>query len=166
MQAVDEAVRLIRNNFNSSEYSLDGHYSDEEVESAEKILNIKFPKSYREFLKKYGSVEVRSLEIMGLSRDNYQNSGYGDVVWVTLNDRGNFSQPNHIIKLEHLGDGSYYALDLSQMNNDNECPVVVWPIGGYEMTPVLEVVAPDFGTWFLDMVKERIKWKEEESLIS
>jgi|688.fasta_scaffold30056_12 hypothetical protein len=166
MQAVDEAVRLIRNNFNSSEYSLDGHYSDEEVESAEKILNIKFPKSYREFLKKYGNVDVGSLSVMGLSRYNYQNSGYGGLVSCTLSDRQNFSQPNHIISLYDIGEGTTYALDLSQMNENNECPVVYWPIGGYEMTPILEVVAPDFGTWFLDMVKERIKWKQEESLIS
>ena len=48
------------------------------------------------------------------------------------------------------------------MNAENECPVVIWPIGGYEMTPVLEIAAPDFGTWFLDEIKEQVKWKEED----
>ena len=162
-QKFDEAIELIINNFDSSEYSLDGQYSDEEVENAEKILGITFPRSYREFLKKHGHVDVKSLDVMGLSRYNYQNSGYGGLVWSTLNGRNNLSQPNNIITLEHIGDGSYYALDLSQMNDDNECPVVIWPVGGYEMTPVLEIVAPDFGTWFLEEVKEQIQWKQEDS---
>ena len=161
-QRVDEAIELIINNFDPSEYSIDGQYSDEEVENAEKILSITFPRSYREFLKKHGNVDVKSLDVMGLSRYNYQNSGYGGLVWCTLKNREDFSQPKHIITIEHMGDGSYYALDLSQMNDDNECPVVVWPIGGYETTPVLEVVAPDFGSWFLDEVKERIQWKQED----
>lgn len=75
----------------------------------------------------------------------------------SLNDRVKFRRPYHLITLSEIGEGSEYALDLSQMNAANECPVVIWPIGGYEMTPVLEVVAPDFGTWFLEMVKEQIK---------
>lgn len=160
---IEEAVKLIINNFDVSEYAIDGIYTDEEIKYAEQILHLVFPKSYKEFLKKYGSVEVKSLDVMGLSRYNHQNSGYGGVVWNTLNDRNKFSIPNDIIKLEHIGDGSYYALDLSQMNDENECPVVIWPIGGYETAPVLEIVAPDFGTWFLNEVKEQIRWKQEDS---
>jgi hypothetical protein len=36
-------------------------------------------------------------------------------------------------------------------------------VGGYDETPELEVVAPDFGTWFYDQVMEQIKRHQETS---
>lgn len=132
------------------------------IHEAEVFLSILFPQSFKKFLKDFGYVSFGGLEIYGIIDNDFVNSSIPDVVWLNNLNRKKFSQPHHIISISDMGDGSDYALDLSQMNSDNECPVVVWPIGGYEMTQVLEVVAPDFGTWFLDMVKERIKWKEED----
>lgn len=116
------------------------------------------------FLEKLGDFGIGSFCVFGLLNNEINDVANSGFVWGVLNDRERFKQPNHLINLEDdLGDGSAYALDLSQMNNDKECPVVIWPIGGYETTPILEVVAPDFGTWFLEKVKERINWKQEDS---
>ena len=50
------------------------------------------------------------------------------------------------------------------MNEEGECPIVSWPLGGYEETPVLEVVAEDFGKFFLDMVEQQIEYEKESSV--
>jgi hypothetical protein len=126
------------------------------VKPAEKYLGVFFPKSYKEFIKDYGYVSFGGLEIYGIIDADFVNSSVPDVVWLNYSNRVDFGQPANIIVISDLGDGSYYALDLSQMNDKEECPVVIWPIGGYEATSKLEVVAPDFGTWFLEKVKEQI----------
>jgi len=132
------------------------------ISEAEVFLSVLFPKSYKVFLKDFGYATFLGLRIYGIIDNNFINSSIPDAIWLNTSNRKDFNQPTHIITISDIGDGSYYALDLSQMNDDNECPVVIWPIGGYEMTPVLEIVAPDFGTWFLDEIKEQVKWKEED----
>ena len=133
------------------------------IKCAEKKLNVMFPLSFRKFLKDKGAGDFGSLEVYGLVRDeNFEKFPYTGSVpnlyWLTVDSRKNFNLPHHIILISDIGDGSYYALDLSQMNNEQECPVIVWPVGGYDETPELEIVAPDFGTWFLQQVEEQIKY--------
>ncbi|MGL5784474.1 MAG: SMI1/KNR4 family protein, partial [Alphaproteobacteria bacterium] len=85
------------------------------------------------------------------------------VVWLNLENRVNFNQPAHLIEVDSVGEGTTYCLDTSQMNESGECPVVAWPLGGYEETPVLEIVSEDFGKFFLDRVEEQIALKTEQT---
>ena len=155
---LNKALYLIKNNFSGDEVTGGKPTDNYLIKEAENILGIALPNSYRKFIEEFGFGGPGSLLIPGIrctSVNELQSTGF---VWGALNDRLNFSQPNHIVTLDDdRGDGSAYALDLSQMNAENECPVVIWPLGGYEDTPVLEIVAPDFGTWFLKQVQEEIK---------
>lgn len=154
---------LIKNNFSYDEVYGGKPADNSLIKEAENIVGITLPNSYRKFIEEFGFGGVGSLLVPGIRCSSVNELKSTGFVWGILNDRLNFSYPNHIITLDEVGDGSYYALDLSQMNDENECPVVIWPIGGYETTPVLEIVAPDFGTWFLNEVKEQIRWKQEDS---
>lgn len=137
--------------------------SDDLISLAKAALSIKFPLSYEKFLKDCGYVSFKGFEIYGVIDSDFINSSVPDMVWLNISNRQDFNQPDHIMIIADIGDGSYYALDLSQMNEEQECPIVVWPIDGYEETPVLEVVAPDFGTWFLEKVQEQVNRKQEYS---
>ena len=132
------------------------------VSKAETYLDIKFSETYKQFLLSYGFLYFGYRRIYGIIDDNFINSEVPDMVWLTEKSRKDFDLPHHIIPISDIGDGSDYALDLSQMNSEQECPVVVWPAGGYEETPELEIVAPDFGTWFLSEVREQISEKEKD----
>lgn len=160
VQSVIEAIDLLREK--KMDFECSGAKSVKLISEAETILNCKLPESYHYFLEKLGNFYTKGFFIYGLLNDeigNVTNSGF---VWGVLNDRRNFQFPDHIITLDDdRGDGSAYALDLSQMNKNNECPVVIWPLNGYEDTPVLEIISPDFGTWFLEQVQEQIKLKKE-----
>ncbi|CAO5682714.1 MAG: hypothetical protein HEEMFOPI_01762 [Holosporales bacterium] len=135
----------------------------ESIEQGENFLSIHFPNSYKIFLKKYGYLTMFGREIYGIIDNNFLNSGIPDVIWLNHNFRKKFDLPHHIISISDIGDGSYYALDLSQMNEEQECPVVIWPVGGYEETPELEIVAPDFGTWFYDQVMQQIEIQKKKN---
>lgn len=161
MQAV---LKIILENENFADFY--GPQDLANIDNAEATLKIALPKTYKEFLVKFGCGNFGSKEIYGIIKFNdylgpLPFSTIPEVVWTNLKLQRNFNQPQHIIVISDAGEGSYYALDLSQMNDQGECPVVIWPIGGYEMTPTLEVVAPDFGTWFLEEVKRRIERLKE-----
>lgn len=142
--------------------SINKNMKDSFIQDGEKFLNVVFPKSYLAFLKDYGFCSLGGREIYGIIDNQFEDSSIPDAIWLNYRNRTDFDQPEHIIVISDVGEGSYYALDLSQMNDQQECPVVIWPSGGYEETPELEIVAPDFGTWFLNEVKLRIALHKEQ----
>lgn len=162
---LNKALDLITKNFSADEMLKSGSKSDDSISKLENILQVKFPLSYKRFLKDIGFGGPNSLIVSGLRSEDSQEMIKTGIAYTILKHRKEFDLPNHIILLSDIGDGSYYALDLSQMNDNNECPVVIWPLNGYEDTPVLEIAAPDFGIWFLEQVEEQIKLKNENNII-
>lgn len=169
---MDNIIKTIEANFLKDEYFFNGPCLKETVVNAEKTLEVYFPKTYREFLEKFGSGGVLGGYIYGIGRNDLmfnmpipEVTAY-HVVWSNLYERRNGLHPKHLISIYSVGEGTTYCLDTSQMNAEGECPVVAWPLGGYETTPVLEVVAPDFGTFFLNLVEREIEWKKEREQAS
>ncbi len=160
MKDLQKAVVLIKDNFTKEECVFSTPKSAQLIKLAEKKLAINFPLTYCDFIKKYGFGGPGGLIISGLRTDHPDEIKTTGVVWKNLNKREQLKQPNHLIEIESVGDGTTYCLDTSQMNEEGECPVVAWPLGGYEETPVLEVVAEDFGKFFLDMVQRQIEYKK------
>jgi hypothetical protein len=50
----------------SEEKDFFGEVSEEHISNAEKSLNLKFPRSYREFVQKYGSGGICGVEVLGI----------------------------------------------------------------------------------------------------
>lgn len=133
------------------------------ISAAEEYLGIQIPLSYKNFLSKFGFLSLGGAEFYGIIDNDFAHSSTPDAIWITKNNNEEFNQPISLLTIYDIGDGSTYCLDTSQMNQDGECPVVVWPLGGYKETPVLEIVAEDFGKFFLDIVKQQIEYKKENS---
>lgn len=168
MKDLEKAFELENEYFSPEEVSFSGPCSEAAVKNAEIALAIKFPKTYRHFLLVKGSGGVGSDLIFGMGSRDKEFSGpipevtAYHVVWSNLDERNRKWHPDFLISIYDLGEGTTYCLDLSQMNKDGECPVVVWPIFGYEATPVLEILAEDFGKFYLDCVEKQLEWKREE----
>ena len=113
------------------------------VSSAEGALGLTFPPSYREFLLRLGCGAVRGLEILGVIHEDFDNSGYPDVVWATRAGREH-GLPSSLVLVNPLGDGTYFALDTSATDERGESPVVAWYVTGQ-----IEPVATDFGAFLL-----------------
>ena len=129
-----------------------GEISDALIEKAELFLGVKFPKSYRAFLKKKGCGNFLSKEFYGISSDEFESGSVPNGIWLTNNERKSSDLDHSLILVGQSMEG-YYALATSQMK-DGECPVVD-SIPGINPKE-LEVIAPDFGTFFLNQIREVI----------
>ncbi len=105
-------------------------------------------------------------EIYGIIDDNFIDSSCPDAVWLAMTDRNQFGFPHHLLPIYDLGEGTKYCLDTSQMNAEGECPVVVWPIFGYESTPILEIEAENFGQFLLDTIQRKLDSQEDDESAS
>jgi hypothetical protein len=92
--------------------------SDVEIDAAERDLGVKFPLSYRAFLRFFGGQSPPVLGIFGLPRTTW----VGDVVMVNYALGG--ERPAGSLKIKESG-GCEYFLETSRMDSRGECPVVV-----------------------------------------
>ncbi|CAN5232970.1 hypothetical protein BH18ACT4_BH18ACT4_04360 [soil metagenome] len=93
-------------------------------------------------------------EFYGAIDDNFVDSSIPDGIWLTLDERERFGFPEHLVIVGETGMGEYYVLDTSQAGANGECPVVVWVAGQSQEGGPLEVVAPDFGSFFWDALQQ------------
>lgn len=161
-QKIDAALEKIKEKNMIFESS--GKKSKETLIKTQEILECKFPMSYLYFLENLGNFSFGSFQVFGLLNDEVLKLRESGIVYGTIDDRNKFNLPYYIIILDDdLGNGDSYALDLSKMNNQKECPVIIWPSTGFQYSPHLEIVATDFGSWFFEQVERQIEWKLEES---
>jgi hypothetical protein len=160
IEDLNKAFSSLQNNAELIKSS--GKKIDEEViKKAQDYLEVKFPTTYKKFISKVGFLSLGGCEIYGIIDEDFINSGVPDAIWFSYENRKNYGTPDYLVQIYSVGEGTTYCLDTSQMNEEGECPVVAWPLGGYEETPVLEVIAEDFGKFFLDMVQQQIEYKKE-----
>ena len=131
--------------------------SEELIQKAEKILGLYFPPSYKEFLKCYGGGGFGSFEVDGiLDSENLMAAGSPNMVWCTLNMR-QYGFSSNFIRIADVGDGSYYCIDASTTDPNEERPVVWW--NGWNAT---EIEAPTFADFLLKQIEMRLEWEKEE----
>lgn len=76
-----------------------GGCSEEEVQAAEKKLDLAFPEEYKNYLLKYGTVQFNGVELCGLNV-----TGYLNVVNATEQEKSvNYLFPNKMFVVEDLG---------------------------------------------------------------
>lgn len=131
--------------FSSFEEELDftGQVSAEWINKGEELLGIKFPKSYRFFLENWGEVNFDGKEYYGVFREDFENSGIPDVVWVNLNERKS-DFPNNLIVFKQNNGVEYYCFDVSKTDEDGECPIVIWDNINKEIEQTLDMTFAEF----------------------
>lgn len=122
--------------------------SEDVIEDAEDILEFKLPKSYKWFLKKYGTGAILGEQILGVREEGYKDlgkDGYiektGDIVENHLQNKGGKVFKDNEIEV-YIGDEDSYYFDL---NEDKEDLSVYSKFGG-------EKYADDF----IDFIDKRL----------
>lgn len=124
------------------------------IDAAEAALGGVFPPSYREFLKTLGAGNFGSSEFYGLIDDNFEDSEVPNGIWLTLRERVDSTLPSALAVVGTTGDGAYYCLEMS---GGRETPVIVYHPGiPAQKQTKPEVVAPDFGTFFLQQIQAQL----------
>ena len=122
--------------------------SEDVIEDAEDILEFKLPKSYKWFLKKYGTGAILGEQILGVREEGYKDLGKvgniektGDIVENHLQNKGGKVFKDNEIEV-YIGDEDSYYFDL---NEDKEDLSVYSKFGG-------EKYADDF----IDFIDKRL----------
>lgn len=92
---------------------------DVELWAVEREVGVVLPRSYREFLHRFGSARLAGQEVFGLPRHGL----WGDVVF--MNQLLAPALPPGYVMVSRDGEGRVYCLDTSRMGPDGECPVVL-----------------------------------------
>lgn len=158
MKDLLEAFKLIEENKENSDFeALD---SDDIIIEAEKILNLKFPPTYRLFLEKYGCGYISGTIIYGIINNKLESEGAPNGIWSILTKRKKWGLPNTHIIISNTGDGFWYVLDSSQPNIAGEYPVFIYGFG--EDGKSQEKVNEDFGEFLLEQIKLSLEENEDD----
>lgn len=135
------------------------------IQQAESILSVTFPKSYRDFLKRFGQLGIGGEAIYGLDdKEEYDIYRDENIVCNTLDERKfDYEDPFPLsfVTIYNLGNGEKFCLDTAKMNKEEECPMMAWYFGRIES--LKDDVGEDFGDFLLNfIVLPALKTAEEE----
>lgn len=127
--------------------------TEELVKKAEKRLNLSFPKSYRDFLLKFGTMNFGSEEFYGIVQEDFDNSSVPDAIWYTLRERLDSGLPDNLFIIYDTGSEEVFCLDFNRTTAEGEPAVVVF-------VPIVEVqyqtnelISEDFGAFLLQRIR-------------
>ncbi|MBO0451876.1 SMI1/KNR4 family protein [Enterococcus sp. MJM16] len=154
MEKYDKAKRIIQEN----DYLVDdfGGAQKNSIEKAQKILGVEFPEDYKLFLADFGALTFGSIEIYGVCKEDFADSGIPDTVWATLNERELIQMPKQLIILYNSGMGELYCMNFNELNKENEPQITSYYPGFSEEAQRNEILYDNFGSFLLDMVMEEI----------
>ena len=101
---------------------------------------------------------VGGIEFYGVVKEELEDSGYPDIVWLTFKGRKEWALPKFLLPVYDLGDGELFCLDL-RVQEGIEAQVVGFTPGYSSAEQNLDVVAEDFGKLFLDRIQLALKIK-------
>ena len=125
------------------------------VSEAERLLGFAFSPSYRRFLSALGAGSIGGEEFYGITKPELTSGGPPNGIAFTLDMRGQgLAEP--FVVVYDFGDGSYGVLDMRRCDADGEAAVRQWFAGVEVPSDQWPVIAPDFGSFFLEMVSEAV----------
>jgi hypothetical protein len=154
MQDYEKAVEIIQRHSERAVFV--GARSDSLIEAAERKLGIKFRPIYRRFLLEYGAGGLGAFEVYGVINDDFEKSSVPDAIWYTLVEREKAGLPNHLVVIYDVGEGELLCLDCGTRESE-ESPVIAYQPGYPPEEQNWEIIAKDFGEFFLELVQSQVR---------
>lgn len=140
-----------------------GGVGDKRIDVAEELLGIRFPSSYREFLRRFGRVNYLSEEFFGLEQ-HLLDLNQTSCVQYTLWERNSIDFPNSYIVIYNTGwEGEVFCLDTNKISKDNECPIVNWIGGMKQSEQPLEVIADTYIDFIVNYIERAVERYEQRA---
>lgn len=151
MRELEKAFSIIDENIEEGFFA--GEKTGELIVKSERALGLKFPPTYRRFVKKKGAGGIAGQEFYGVTTDNFISATVPNGIWFTLSTREEYSLPDDLIVIGSNDDGTYVALNAHKDHAEREADVIEWnPETGEE-----NIVADDFGSFLLEKVTEALE---------
>lgn len=159
MAEYEEALALVRAHRHDAHFS--GQRDEALIAAAEAALGVTFPPIYRRFVRELGAGSIGAEEVYGVTSENFTQGAIPNGIWITLQIRSDSELPASMIVIYDAGESEYFVLDTSHTEPNGECPVVMW-YPNWEPGHGQEIIAPDFGTFFLSVVQDAIAGLDED----
>lgn len=154
-----EKYNQAKNVIEENDYLVDdfGGASDAIIEKAQVVLDVNFPNDYKTFLADYGALTFGFIEVYGVFKEDFEDSGVPDIVWTTINERKLVDIPKYLLILHNTGMGELYCMNFADLNSHNEPRITSYYPEFPEKAQQNEVLYDNFGEFLLDMVQEEIE---------
>ncbi|HDS1130711.1 TPA: SMI1/KNR4 family protein [Stenotrophomonas maltophilia] len=133
-----------------------GEATDADIEDFEKALGVKFPASYKAFLKKYGALSFGGDTYYGITKGGVEATSVPNVAFATRSARVDGDADDSMIVVKSSGYGPIYSIDTSIIGESGE-PVIVETELSFKRTKEKNVIYQSFGDFITDMVKQAIQ---------
>src|SRR3972149_4520628 len=95
MEDLKKAFEIINKNAEEGRFS--GPKAEELILMAERVLSLKFPPTYKEFLRGFGAGSIFGVEIYGITRAEFINTIILNGSWITFRELNDNHIPNNLI---------------------------------------------------------------------
>ena len=145
-------------------FDLSGKKSHDLIAKAEFALDVRLPKSYKDFVMNFGKLAFGSRTYLGIIHENFERSGLPDVVWYNLLLRRQYGFPQHLIVVLDEDGVLFTCLDTSNYYSQDECALVMWD---NVHKKVIESVNVNFIDYLLEVIEDQLdelieEYEEEE----
>lgn len=150
-ESYEKALKLISEKMDMCDFL--GPRPESMISAAENVLNLKLRGSYRDFLMRFGTGNIGSYEIFGITTGEFENSSVPNAVWYTLTERKTYNLPENLFIIYDTSSDELYCLDFSE-KKEIEPPVVSYAPGISMDYQEFRVVAQSFGDFLLEILEE------------
>ncbi|WAC00443.1 SMI1/KNR4 family protein [Pseudomonas putida] len=143
-------------NLSGEEPAFAGGATEEVILAFEKALSVKFPDSYKEFLRKYGALSFAGDTYYGITKNGVDAVSIPSVAFATKSARAAGEADDSMIVVKASGYGPIYSIDTSITGAAGK-PAVVETELSFKRKKDKKVISQDFQEFFTDMVRQAIK---------
>ena len=160
MQDYETAVFLMNQHPEKMDFC--GPRPESLVREAEQALGLNFSPIYRRFLLEFGAGNFGAEEIYGVTHSNFTKSAVPNGIWMTLKSRKEtkYPLPDNLIVIANDGTGIDFCL--RHTTDGLEPRVITFIVGIPAAQQRPELIAEDFGQFFLERVQFELWCDEEE----
>lgn len=150
-EAYDKAAELIRTNADVADFV--GPQPLSRIQAAEAALGGRLPASHRRFLEEFGAGNFGSIEIYGVFRDDFEQSGVPDAIWYTLSERKSSGLSDDLVVVHNPGFGPLDCVLLADAEASETAVVSVHPGGDGDR----ESLASSFSEFLLSLIEAEVE---------
>ncbi|MEB6589206.1 MULTISPECIES: SMI1/KNR4 family protein [Pseudomonas] len=133
-----------------------GGTTDAVIADFEKALNVKFPLSYKLFLKKYGALSFAGDTYYGITQSGVEAMCVPNVAFATKSARADGAADESMIVVKASGYGPIYSIDTSILGTTGE-PVIVETAFSLKCTKEKNIIYQSFELFIGETVRQAIR---------
>lgn len=154
MNYISEVEKEIKSS--GEELFFTGRASELEIKEFESLLGVIFPKSFKDFLRVYGTLSFCGDTYYGITQRGKDENQIPCILFATQEARANGDISDKMVKIKSSGYGPSYSIDMDVLGNSGE-PVVVETELSYKRTGEKNVIADSYGEFLLSQIKEAVE---------